>query len=884
MRFVLLLGLLFCFPALAQMTVAGSTPGSFRVTESGAAEYRIPLRVPPGIAGMEPRLALVYNSQAGNGLLGVGWSLEGLGAITRCPRTLAQDGVRGGVNYDANDRFCLDGQRLMAIDGGTYGAHGTEYRTERESFTKVVSYDAAGSGPAWFKAWTRSGLIIEYGNAADSGSSMVRTWPARKVLDSAQNALLMSYGLDAGQLYLQSIQYTGNAVSFEYEPRSDSILQYQAGALVTTGSRLKRIVTAQAGNAVAEYRLAYAGITAPYDQSRLSSVTECIPGNACFAPVVLHSQGSGDGAFAYWASHSSNVFSSDNHIQRLADVNGDGCADLIQIQRWGNLGWVGLSDCSGGFAYWTHSSDNIFSSEHHKHYFADVNGDGCADLIQIQRWGNLGWVGLSNCAGAFAYWTHSSSNIYASEHHSHHFADINGDGCADLFQVSKATNNGWVGLSRCDGSFGYWASHSDNVYSSDNHAHHLADVNGDGCADLLQIQRWGNLGWVGLSNCSGAFSYWTHASSNIYAAEHHTHHLADVNGDGCADLFQVSKATNNGWVGLANCSGGFGYWASHSDNVYSSDNHAHHLADVNGDGCADLLQIQRWGNLGWVGLSNCRGAFSYWTHSSNNIYAAEHHTHHLADIDGDGRADLFQVSRATNNGWVGRALGERPYLVHAISASSGSAVSIEYQSIAGPAVYAPDPAPSYPVAQVRFPLHAVATASTTNGMGGVAVASFRYGGAKRHHQGRGFLGFRWMETAQQSSGLKLRTENRQDWPYVGLPSLVRKTQSSGALLSQVTNEYGCRSPLDGNPCAVAAGNRYFPFVWQRVESGNDLNGAALPTVTIDTSYDADGNPISIEVDSGGGYKKVTTNTFAPPDTVNWLPGRLTKSTVQSTSP
>jgi hypothetical protein len=147
MRFVLLLGLLFSFPALAQTTAAGSTPGSFRVTESGAAEYRIALRVPPGIAGLEPKLALTYNSQAGNGLLGMGWNLEGLSAITRCPRTMAQDGVRGGVSYDANDRFCLDGQRLVAIPPGAYGADGTEYRTERESFTKVVSYGTAGSGP-----------------------------------------------------------------------------------------------------------------------------------------------------------------------------------------------------------------------------------------------------------------------------------------------------------------------------------------------------------------------------------------------------------------------------------------------------------------------------------------------------------------------------------------------------------------------------------------------------------------------------------------------------------------------------------------------------------------------------------------------------------------
>jgi hypothetical protein len=42
-----------------------------------------------------------------------------LGAVC-CSKTIAIDGVKGGVNYDDNDRYCLDGQRLIAISCKVY--------------------------------------------------------------------------------------------------------------------------------------------------------------------------------------------------------------------------------------------------------------------------------------------------------------------------------------------------------------------------------------------------------------------------------------------------------------------------------------------------------------------------------------------------------------------------------------------------------------------------------------------------------------------------------------------------------------------------------------------------------------------------------------------
>src|SRR3954469_8765467 len=119
-------------------------PGDFSVGASGEAGYRVPIALPPGTAGMAPTLALQYSSRGGNDIVGVGWSLSGLPAIGRCPRTVAQDGAVGGVNFDVNDRFCMQRQRLVAISGG-YGADGTEYRTEIDGYSKIISHGAAGT-------------------------------------------------------------------------------------------------------------------------------------------------------------------------------------------------------------------------------------------------------------------------------------------------------------------------------------------------------------------------------------------------------------------------------------------------------------------------------------------------------------------------------------------------------------------------------------------------------------------------------------------------------------------------------------------------------------------------------------------------------------------
>lgn len=176
----------------------GGADGNFSVDAQGAATYSFPIKVPPGTNGVEPKLALSYRSSGGNGYLGVGWGISGLSAITRCPRTVAQDGVRGGVNGDANDRFCLDGQRLIAVPGNSYGANGAEYRTEVESFSRIYSYGVCGTGPCRFEVTDKTGNLAVFGqtnSVATYADGTPRSYMLQKLKDRNGNYLTVNYTL-----------------------------------------------------------------------------------------------------------------------------------------------------------------------------------------------------------------------------------------------------------------------------------------------------------------------------------------------------------------------------------------------------------------------------------------------------------------------------------------------------------------------------------------------------------------------------------------------------------------------------------------------------------------------------------------------------------------
>jgi hypothetical protein len=192
-------------PTLA--TVTHNTPGSFAVTATGEATYTVPIPLPRGTGGLTPQIAFVYGHQRGNGLLGMGLRLAGLSVIHRCEHTLAQDGLIRAVSMSTSDKLCLDGNKLR-LTGGTYGAAGSTYQTELETFSKVTANGTTGYGPEWFEVKLKNGLTYEYGNTSDSrieatGSATIpKLWALNKIKDRDGNYILFTYTEDQRQRHV----------------------------------------------------------------------------------------------------------------------------------------------------------------------------------------------------------------------------------------------------------------------------------------------------------------------------------------------------------------------------------------------------------------------------------------------------------------------------------------------------------------------------------------------------------------------------------------------------------------------------------------------------------------------------------------------------------
>jgi Ca2+-binding RTX toxin-like protein len=309
----------------------------------------------------------------------------------------------------------------------------------------------------------------------------------------------------------------------------------------------------------------------------------------------------------------------DRNPRQVVDVDGDGFDDLVTFADQGVM--AALSNGDGTFqdtvqvfAGYTPDAGGWYSQDDYPRQLADVNGDGLADIVGFADIGLLvslamddgtfgsPYYGLYDLATQAGGWT-------TQDQYPRLLADVNGDGLADIVAfsddevyVSLSIGSSFAAKTRHVLSSGFGTS-SGGWVSQDQYPRQLADVNGDGRADIVGFHTDGT--YVALSQADGTFDdlglvlagYGTSASAGGWLTQNDMpRQLADMNGDGMADI--VGFHDDGMHVALANGDGTFtkldlvqsAFGASVSAGSWiTQDDLPRLLGDINGDGIDDIV-------------------------------------------------------------------------------------------------------------------------------------------------------------------------------------------------------------------------------------------------------------------------------------------------------
>ncbi|MEM8962106.1 MAG: FG-GAP-like repeat-containing protein [Acidobacteriota bacterium] len=846
-------------------TAIGTLEGTFSVDGNGAATYQIALEVPPGTNGVAPKLGLTYSSHRDNGMLGMGWALNGVSNISRCNATDAVNGFTAAVSFSDLDRFCLDGQPLLAVDGD-YGRDGTEYRTRRDNWTRIVSHGTCGVGPCWFSAQNKDGATLSFGETTGATGSRVlatgrsdgavRVWSLDRYTDLNGNYTEISYDNDTtfGTYKPSAIAYTGNertglqpqrSVRFVYQRRSDRISGYVGGSGYQTLDRLTRIETRVGEQLVKSYSLDY-DYGANTGRSRLRSIRDCTtetPTDATCLPPTRFDMSDPARGFSNGPGRGTGVAVSQTIGILPMDANGDARTDVVQA--WSDSGTLHLETfLSNGTSLGSGSDQNIGVEVGGFGVIGmDVDGNGLGDVVMpVERSGTLDLRAiLSDGDGSFG----SDVNTRTGEPVDHLAfvpADVDADGRQDLVQVyaSSGTVAFRVYPATGGGSFG-GAQPSGSAQSTENHGFLPIDFNGDGRIDIVQPRSDSsdNLVFVLYRSNGRAFDGGTVVQTGRAPSEL-TVTAGDVNGDGKTDLVLLDLSSTDAEA-TPFFSTGTTFRNGSSTTLGKTDGNVAILsAQLDSDARSDLMQVIESGSrLQLLPFYGTGDRFTAGTPFESSL-PVETIGLQMLDLDGDNRQDLLDpraVSGAVELSLVLSNSGQPDLLTRATNGLDGE-VRVTHRPMSDSAVYERGRSAVYPIREVTSPMPVVSSYVNTDGRGSEYRFDYFYRQGRAGAGGIGWLGFATIRLTQPTDGRFSEVTYEQTWPANGL--VIKNAFYNHNQVILGSTEMGFD---DVAPSALQAlGIHQFVPVSERYASFDERSGGArLYTLETQYAYDDHGS-------------------------------------------
>ncbi|WP_179293933.1 LamG-like jellyroll fold domain-containing protein [Candidatus Methanoperedens nitratireducens] len=862
---------------------------------NGSLTYDYPITVPPGRNGLQPDLKLSYNSQLSSeeSAFGYGWNIN-IPYIER-------------INRKGTDKLYTENYFNSSLSGELVLISGTSYGSKVDN-GEFLKYDFSNN--SWLVT-DKNGTKYKFGYSAaarqdnPTDSTKVFKWMLEEVRDTNDNYIRYEYLKDAGQIYPSRIVYTGSGatdgifeVEFLKETVSNAAKSYKTGFAVTTSYRINEIRTKVNGNWVKKYVLGYK--TTDKAQSFLGSITESGQddgGNITILPAI---------SFDYqkmmlvswdnnrtWTEDTSWQIPVDFYIRndgnypqsiQIADVNGDGLQDLLksafrsstkladgtyqesnssEVYLNNGHGWTQDTSWTIPVAFQYYRNSKLAASVQ----IADVNGDGLADILRSIE------GGADACYGDYSYncyYIPASRKVYINNGHgwtldtswsipvdfysrgtdssgrnvvitqASKISDINGDGLADIVKSvylysTKGSNDVWYETNNSEvylnNGHGWTQSTSWPVpmafyYKDDgriSQSVQIADINGDNLPDLLRYIAT-DIG----SPCSSPTCYYL-AANKVYLN------------------------SGNGWEQETSLSNPHPFY-----DPYSINSNGMRIADVNGDGLADVLRslfgssIQlpdgTWQeqNYGELYLNNGKG----WTTYSFNgqtiplafYYLGDQGAYspsvRIADINGDGLPDMLRslttdissicfgsvnpVCYPIKSKKVYLNNGPKSDLLTRITYPTGGKTDIAYKATP---LYSTGSTLSNP--NLPFIMDTVQSIATNDSFGNTSTTNYSYEGGKYYYNtafDRKFAGFAKI-TKTDAAGNITKTYYHQ-----------------GDATNSAQGEFSDHSSKIGKPYRSEnydiSGNLYSKTIskWENYDLGNDRNFVKL-SQKINFTYD-----------------------------------------------
>jgi hypothetical protein len=354
----------------------------------------------------------------------------------------------------------------------------------------------------------------------------------------------------------------------------------------------------------------------------------------------------------------------DQHVRELADVNGDGRADVVGFGNTGVQVAFGLADgtlSTPRMSIRNFSAAQGWDKDRHVRTMADVDGDGLDDIVGF---GDAGvYVAYSEDDGVFTDaelmvrdfgWNQG----WRVDQHPRELADVDGNLTADI--VGFGYSGVYISHGGADRTFFGTGKRLDDFGWADGwriekHPRMLDDMDGDGTADIVGFGHAGTY----VSYFSRPGDTFTRPALEIrnfgyaqgWRVGQHPRMLADVN------IYAVEPIASADIIGYGYAGVSTAYSLNHGEYTgvdvepydfgqaqgWDGDRHLRAHADINVDGIQDLVGF---GNAGvYVAHGQAQNtygpvylkvdAFGY-----EDGWTEERYPRLLGDVNGDGRDDV----------------------------------------------------------------------------------------------------------------------------------------------------------------------------------------------------------------------------------------------------